>query len=202
MFSGEPSLQLGWAFYYTLLYMHLIKIENYDLKVSDEALLVKPIRKLFHQDRSKGKEQFYKQMSILFFVYSPMSNYSYIVDEKERLKEVCEQEGIKDFKMTADFKEAVEVYKKLVITPEALLLEDTNTFIDKSRKVLRDINYDELDDIKDKVTTMKTGMAIADMVPKLVKNLAEAKKIIEKEQEETGNARGSQELTIGDLGMN
>ena len=139
--------------------MHLIKIENYDLKVSDEALLVKPIRKLFHQDRSKGKEQFYKQMSILFFVYSPMSNYSYIVDEKERLKEVCEQEGIKDFKMTADFKEAVKAYKKLVITPEALLLEDTNTFIDKSRKVLRDINYDELDDIKDKVTTMKTGMA-------------------------------------------
>lgn len=181
--------------------MHLIKIENYELKVADEALLVKPIRKLFHQDRSKGKEQFYKQMSVLFFVYSPMSNYSYIVDEKDRLKEVCEQEGIKDFKMTADFKEAVKVYKKLVITPEALLLEDTNIFIDKSRKVLRDINYDKLEDIKDKVTTMKTGMAIADMVPKLVKNLAEAKKIIEKEQEETGNARGSQELTIGDLGM-
>ena len=181
--------------------MHLIKIENYDLKVSDEALLVKPIRKLFHQDRSKGKEQFYKQMSILFFVYSPMSNYSYIVDEKERLKEVCEQEGIEDFKMTTDFKEAVKVYKKLVITPEALLLEDTNTFIDKSRKVLRDIDYDTISDIKDKVNTMKTGMAIADMIPKLVKNLAEAKKIIEKEQEETGNARGSQELTIGDLGM-
>lgn len=181
--------------------MKLVRVENFELKVADEALLVKPIRKLFNQDRSKGKERFYEQMSILFFVYSPASNYSYIIDEKERLKEVCEQEGVKDFKMSADFKEAVKIYKKLCITPEALLLEDTNTFIDKSRKVLRDIDYDELDDIKDKVTTMKTGMAIADMVPKLVKNLSDAKKIIEKEQEDTGNARGSQELTIGDLGM-
>lgn len=179
--------------------MRLIKIENYELKVSDEALLVKPIRKLWNQDRSKGKEQFYRQMSVLFFVYSPASNYSYIIDEKDRLKEVLEQEGSDDFHMTADFKAAVDVYKKLCITPESLLLEDTNVFIDKSRKVLRDINYDELDDIKDKVTTMKTGMAIADMVPKLVKNLAEAKKIIEKEQEETSNARGSQELTIFDM---
>lgn len=42
-------------------------------------------------------------------------------------------------------------------------------------------------------------MAVADMVPKLVKNLAEAKKIIEKEQQEADNARGSQELTIFDL---
>lgn len=176
--------------------MKLIRQENYEIKVADEALLVKPIRRLFNMDRSSGKEQFYKQMSILFFVYSPASNYSYIIDEKDRLKEVCEQEGIKDFKMTKEFKEAVEAYKKLCITPETLLLEDTNTFIDKSRKVLRDINYDELEDIKDKVSTMKTGMAIADMVPRLVKNLADAKKIIEKELEDSGKKRGSQDLTV------
>lgn len=178
--------------------MKLLKVENYELKVADEALLVKPIRKLFHQDRSQSKERFYQQMSILFFVYSPASNYSYIVDEKERLKEVCEQEGIKDFKMSADFKEAVKIYKKLCITPETLLLEDTLAFIDKSRKVLRNINYDGLDE-KEIVNTMKTGMSIASLIPKLVKDLSEAKKIIEKEQEETSNARGSQELTVFDI---
>lgn len=178
--------------------MRLIKQDNFEIKVSDEALLVKPIRKLYHQDRSQGKERFYQQMSILFFVYSPASNYSYIIDEKERLKEVCEQEGIKDFKMSADFKEAVKVYKKLCITPEALLLEDTLAFIDKSRKVLRNINYDGLDE-KEIVNTMKTGMSIASLIPKLVKDLTEAKKIIEKELEETNNARGSQELTVFDI---
>ena len=73
--------------------MKLITVENYELKIADEALLVKPIRKLWNQDRSKGKEQFYKQMSVLFFTYSPSSNYSYIIDEKERMKEVLLQEG-------------------------------------------------------------------------------------------------------------
>lgn len=178
--------------------MKLIKQENFELKVSDEALLVKPIRKLYHQDRSQGKERFYQQMAILFFVFNPSSNYSYIIDEKERLKEVCEQEGITDFKMSVDFKEAVKVYKKLCITPEALLLEDTLTFIDKSRKVLRNINYDGLDE-KEIVNTMKTGMTIAALIPKLVKDLSEAKKIIEKEQEEASNTRGSRELTVFDI---
>ena len=95
--------------------MKLIEFTNYEIKVADEALLVKPIRKLYHQDRSASKEQFLRQMSVLFFVYSPSSNYMYITDEKERLKEVLSQEGIKDFKPSADFKEAVNIYKKLNI---------------------------------------------------------------------------------------
>lgn len=181
--------------------MKLITVENYELKISDEALLVKPIRKLFHQDRSASKEQFYKQMSVLFFTYNPSSNYSYIVDEKERMKEVLSQEGITDFKMSADFKEAVEIYKKLCITPESMLLEDTYTFIDKTRKQLRDINYDDIDEVKDRVTAMKNGMSIVSLIPKLVKDLSLAKKAVEKELEEQGNTRGGQELTIFDSEM-
>lgn len=179
--------------------MKLIDISNYELKVADEALLVKPIRKLWHQDRSKGKEQFYKQMSILFYVYSPASNYSYIVDEEERLKEVLVQEGITDFKMSADFKAAVEIYKKLCQTPESLLLESTYRFIDKSRKTLDELDYSDLSNAKEKVNTMKTGMSIVALIPQLMKDLSTAKKAVEKELEEQGKARGTQELTIGDI---
>ena len=179
--------------------MKLITVENYELKVADEALLVKPIRRLWNMDRSKGKEQFYKQMSILFFTYSPASNYSYITDEKERMAEVCTQEGISDFKVTPEFKAAVEVYKKLNQTPESLLLEDTYTFIDKSRKILRDINYEDIEDAKDQVNTMKTGMSIVALIPKLMKDLSSARKAVEKELEEQNVARGTQELTVGDI---
>lgn len=93
--------------------MKLIKVENYELKVADEALLVRPIRKLWKQDRSKEKESFYKQMSVLYFTYDPTSNYSYIPSEKDRMKEVLIQEGISDFKETTEFKDAVEAYKNL-----------------------------------------------------------------------------------------
>lgn len=178
--------------------MKLITVENYELKIADEALLVKPIRKLWNQDRSKGKEQFYKQMSVLFFTYSPSSNYSYIIDEKERMKEVLLQEGISDFKPSADFKAAVDVYKKLVKTSSSELLEDTRLIIEKMRQSLKDIKFDDLDE-KDKVNAVKTVATVVGMIPKLVRDLTEAEKAVAKEVEEQNNARGSQELTIFDV---
>ena len=181
--------------------MKLIRVENYQLKVADEALLVKPIRRLFNMDRTKNKEQFYKQMSILFFVFNPVSNYAYIPDEKERLKEVCEQEGITDFKETKEFKDAVEIYKKLVKTTSSELLEDVRLNVYKLRQALNSVSYKKFDDEKDKVSAINTVSSVLSKLPKLVKDLSDAEKAVTKELEETGNARGSQELTIGDLGM-
>lgn len=178
--------------------MKLIKVDNYELKVADEALLVKPIRKLFNQDRSKGKESFYKQMSILYFVYDPSSNYSYIVNDKERLNEVLAQEGIVDFKMTPEFKDAVEAYKKLTVTPSSIFLEDIQMVMDKMRKALKNIDFESLDE-KDMVNAIKTVTAVVSATPKLTKDLAAARKAVEKEREEQTSARGTQELSVGDL---
>lgn len=178
--------------------MRLIKQENYELKVADEALLVKPIRKLWHQDRSAKKEQFYKQMSVLYFTYDPSSNYSYIVDEKDRMKEVLAQEGIQDFKPSADFKDAVEVYKKLTRTPSTELLADVRKTIDKVRQALNSIDFNDLEE-KDKVSAINTVTTVVGKIPKLVKDLADAEKAVTKELEETNNARGSQELTVFDI---
>ena len=178
--------------------MKLIRVEDYQMSVSDEALLVKQFRRLWNMDRSLGKETFYKQMSILFFTYSPASNYTYISDEKERMKEVMEQEGIPDFKPTPEFKAAVEIYKKLCQTPEGLLLESTYKFLEKSRKALDALDYEQIDDPKEKVNTMKIGMGIVALIPKLMKDLSAAKAAVEKELEEQNNARGSQELTVLD----
>ena len=178
--------------------MKLIEIENYDLKIAPEALLVKPIRKLWNQDRTKQKEAFYKQMSVLYFVYSPSSNYSYIIDEKERLKEVLEQEGISDFRPTSEFKEAVEIYKKLTRTASSELLADVKLTIDKVREVLKSIDFSSLEE-KDKVSALNTITTVVAKIPKLVKDLSDAEKAVAKEMEDNIKARGSQELTIGDL---
>jgi len=177
--------------------MKLITLDNCQVKVADEALLVRPIRRLFNMDRSKGKERFYEQMSVLYFVYSPASNYSYIVDERDRLAEVLSQEGIRDFRCTAEFKEAVAAYRKLNTTPSSVLLADTNMVVDKVRRVLKGIDFDELDEDK-KVSAVKTVATVVAMIPKLVKDLSEAERAVQKETEETGRARGTQELSIMD----
>ena len=180
--------------------MKLIRVLNYELKIADEALLVRPIRKLWNMDRSKGKETFYKQMSILYFVYDPSSNYAYISNEKDRLKEVLEQENITDFHNTAEFKDAVEAYKKLVRTPSSELLNDVRLTVDKMRQALTSIDFDDLEE-KDKVSAINTVTAVISKIPKLVKDLSEAERAVTKELEEQGSARGSQELTIGDMGF-
>lgn len=178
--------------------MKLIEVSNYELKVADEALLVKPIRKLWNQDRSKGKEQFYKQMSILYFVYSPSSNYSYIVDENERMKEVLLQEGISDFKPSADFKAAVEIYKKLCITSSSELLSDLKRLVANMRKALNKLTFEE-DDEKQTINNIKNAAAITAMLPKVIKDIADVEKAVNKELEESTKARGAQELTVGDI---
>ena len=178
--------------------MKLIRVEDYQVKIADEALLVKPFRRLWNMDRSQGKEQFYKQMSVLFFVYSPSSNYAYILDEKERMKEVMAQEGIKDFKNSSEFKEAVEAYKKLVKTSSSELLADTRLIIEKMRQALKSIDFDSLEE-KDTPNAVKTVASIVGMMPKLVRDLSEAEKAVAKELEEQSKARGSQELTVGDI---
>lgn len=180
--------------------MKLITTENFELKVADEALLVRPIRKLWNMDRSKGKETFYKQMSILFFVYDPSSNYAYISDEKERLAEVLEQEGISEFHNTAEFKDAVAAYKKLTKTPSTELLADVRLTVDKMRQALTSIDFDDLEE-KDKVSAINTVAAVVSKMPKLIKDLSEAERAVTKELEEQGSTRGSQGLTLGDLGF-
>ena len=180
--------------------MKLISVEDYQLKVADEALLVKPIRKLWNQDRSQRKEQFYKQMSVLFFTYSPASNYSYIIDEEDRMREVLEQECITDFRATADFKEAVEIYKKLNKTASSELLSDTRLIIEKMRQALKSINFDTLDE-KDVPGAINTIATVVSKMPKLIEDLSKAEKAVNKELEEQGKTRGSQEMTVGDYGF-
>lgn len=178
--------------------MRLIKVEDYQLKISDEALLVRQFRRLWNMDRSQGKEQFYKQMSLLYYVYSPSSNYAYITDEKDRMKEVMSQEGIDEIKNNAEFKAAVEVYKKLTKTTSSELLADVRMTIGKVRQALNSIDFNTLKETE-KVTALNTVTSIVSKIPKLVKDLADAEKAVAKEQEEQGTARGSQELTVGDI---
>lgn len=180
--------------------MKLIKIENYQLTVADEALLIKPIRKLFNQDRSTSKEQFYKQMSYLYFMIDPRSTYSYILNEEERAQTIIEQEGLeKDFKPSALLQEAMEVYRKHTVTPSQELLNaaliaahTVSTFL-KKPDILEDVD----DKGKPKYQISSITAALKN-VEGIVSSLQNLQKKVESELTEQSKARGSQELTIFD----
>lgn len=185
--------------------MKLIKYENYTLDIADEAYLVGPIRKLYNQDKSKSKDTFFKQMSLLYFIYDPRSNYAYIADENDRKREVEIQEGIdkKDIKKywTKEFEEAIKVYKNLNITSSLKLLNSTRVAIDKLSNFLETVDLtaeDEKGKPKYAVNSITTAIK---QIPQLAKDLAEAEKALAKEMEEQSKARGNSEMSLFDSGI-
>lgn len=173
--------------------MHLIEYTNYEIVPTEEAFLIKPIRDLYNEDKTKNKEKFMQQLSILYFIADPRSSYSYILDEEERFKEILKQEGLpENFKISKKLQEAIDIYKKHTITASYLLLQDNKEVIENMRRVLKSIDWDGLEE-KDKVNAVKTVASITSMIPKIVKDLAEAEKAVTKELEDLGRARGGNE---------
>lgn len=180
--------------------MKLIKIENFQLSIADEALLIKPIRKLWNQDRSASKDMFYKQMSYLYFMVDPRSTYSYILDEKERAKEIIAQEGLEeDFTPSPLLKEAMAVYKKHTVTPSQELL---NAALKAAHTVSEFLVKDNILDIVDKNGRPKYQISSITSALKnvegIVSSLQNLQRKVESELSEQSKARGSQELTIFD----
>lgn len=184
--------------------MKLIEYSDFQIKLADEAFLVRPIRRLWHADRSERKEQFWRQMSFLYFTVSPASSYSYILDYDERAKAVIEQEGLpEDFKPSDLLLEAMQIYRKLTITPSQKLLESSLKAADTVSKFLSDPTILERTDDKGRPLYQISSITAAlKNVEGIVNSLQTLQKKVEQEMlEDSGKTRGSQELTIGDIGM-
>lgn len=180
--------------------MKLIKVENFSIQVADEAMLVKPIRKLYNQDRSSSKEQFFKQISYLYFMIDPRSTYSYILDMNERAKTIIEQEGLpKDFTPSPLLKEAMEVYKKHTVTPSQELLNAALKAAHTVSEFLMKPDILEQEDDKGKPKYQISSITSAlKNVEGIVNSIQSLQKKVEEELTENDKARGSQELTIFD----
>lgn len=183
--------------------MKLIKYEDYQIKLADEAFLIRPIRRLFNADRSERKEQFWRQMSYMYFMCSPASTYSYILDMDERSKTIIEQEGLpEDFTPSAMLLEAMSIYKQHTKTISQELLESSLVGAKKVSEFLRNVDLTEEDDKGKPKYQVSTITAALKNVEGIIASLQVQQKKVEQElEEDTGKARGAQELTVGDMGL-
>lgn len=172
--------------------MHLIEYIDFEIIPTEEAMLIKPIRDLYHADDSQTKETFMQQCAIMYFLVDPRSSYAYILDEDERLQTILKEQGLpSDFDIST-IATALEAYKRHTVTQSALLIEDTRVAINKVRQFLRDVDLQEEDDKGKPKYTVQSITAAIKQVPILAKDLADAEKLIVKEVEEFGRARGNQ----------
>ena len=140
----------------------------------------------------------------MYFMVSPASSYSYILDLDERSAEIIKQEGLPDdFKPSEMLREAMEIYRKLTITPSQRLLESSLVAADTVSKFLKDPNIlVETDDKgKPKHSVSEITRALKDVEGIINSLQSQQKKVDQELMEDSGKARGSQELTIGDIGL-
>ena len=174
--------------------MHLVELVNYEVVPTQECFLIKPLRQLFNADKSKNKEKFMQQLSVVYFMADPRSSYNYVTDLDDRLEMIKEQEGLdKNFKIDDKLSEAIECYKKHTMTTSTLLLEDARTAVDKVRQFLREVNLDDVDDKGKPKYTINSITAALKQIPQLAKDLQETEKTVTREIEEVGRARGGNE---------
>lgn len=181
--------------------MKLVRVDNYQLKVQDELLLLTPFRKLYKKDKTRDKGNFIEFLTLIYYVYDPRSDYSYIVNEKERLKEVCETNGINKEKFTDLEQECIDLYKQLTTTISNELLRSTKIAISKVRQFLENLDMNAVDDKGKPLYTISSVTTAIRQIPQLAKDVMDAEKAIAKELQEQGRVRGGAELHVMEDGI-
>lgn len=171
--------------------MKLIEFDGVEFKIADEALLIRPIRELFQQDKSKKKEQFWKQISYLWFMCDPRSTYQYLTDNIERSVEIKKQEGLGEgWEPSEILKEAMDIYRKQTITTSAILLEGMRKGIDKLSSFLSTTEFTD--------KTVASMTSALRQIPELARALVEAEKSLAKDFDTDDKARGSAVKAVGE----
>lgn len=179
--------------------MKLIEFDGLEFKIADEALLVRPIRELFQKDKTKKKEEFWKQISYLWFMCDPRSTYQYITDEDARSLEIKKQEGLgEDWEPSEQLKEAMNIYRAQTITTASILLESMRKGIEQLRKFFSEFDLFALDKNDRPIYQVSTMTAALKQVPELAKALVDAEKALAKDFATEDKARGNAEKALGE----
>lgn len=181
--------------------MKLVRITNYKLEVEDELLLLKPFKELYKADKSKEKSKFFDFLTIVYYTYDPRSDYNYITNEEERLKEVCISNGLDIPKFNQKELDCIELYKQLTTTISSALLKSTRVAIGKVQEFLENLDMYATDDKGKPLYGINTVTSAIKQIPSLVKEVLEAEKVVAKEIEESGRARGGNNKKLFEDGI-
>jgi hypothetical protein len=183
------------------LNMKLVRISNYKLEIEEELLLLKPFKELYKADKSKEKSKFFDFLTIVYYTYDPRSDYNYITNEEERLKEVCISNGLDIPKFNQKELDCIELYKQLTTTISSALLKSTRVAIGKVQEFLENLDMYATDDKGKPLYGINTVTSAIKQIPSLVKEVLEAEKVVAKEIEESGRARGGNNKKLFEDGI-
>lgn len=181
--------------------LKLFSYKNYNVEISEEALLLKPFKAVYDRDKSKDKNIAKLELAYIYFYCDPRSDYQYLVDPEDRHAAIVKGEGLPaKWQPDSVLKKAMEFYESFKPV-SALLLEDTRYAVDKLRTLLREIDLSQLDDKGKPIYTLNTITATIKQIPALVKELNDAEKALNDEIRESVKVKGNKEISVFEDGI-
>ena len=90
--------------------MKLFEMKDYSLCVTDEAWGLLPFKAILKKDKNRNKEIAFKEMLFLYHFIDIRSDYSYLVNDNEREKEIIKDIGLpEDWKIDAVVSEGIKI---------------------------------------------------------------------------------------------
>jgi len=163
--------------------MRILNMIEGKVVLTPECLCISPFSEIWSKDKTKDKIQAHQQIKYVWF-FSDFNSPYYKYPEDAR-KESIINDIIRDknFKVTSEIKEAIEVYKRLNTSPAIAAVDAAFTFMNKIQEYFKTVSLDDVD--AKKITDVFINM------PKIVASLNEAKKAAHAEEASTTKVRGN-----------
>lgn len=181
--------------------MNLIKWEDNTIKIAPEAYGIKVIRDIWLADSQPTKDTAILELTALYFMYDPRSNYMYETDLNKRINLVKAEIGLpEDWQPNELFKAAAASYKEMTMTTSSIMLESNRRMINKVKDALENFDFAQIEPekIADQATKIFKSIEAS---TKLMEDVAKAEKAVYIDVEEQSNKFGSTQGRIGDLGL-
>jgi hypothetical protein len=185
--------------------MKLFKIVNWQLEVEEELWTIEVFNNILKRDKSKSKETAMKEMAFIYHFCDVKSDYVYITNKKDRVKEVAKDVGLPT-KWVYDkaIEAACDLYLERAVTVSETLYKsslksamDISEYLDGTKSLLA-----ERDDRGKPVHTINSITGALKGVPDIMKNLKISYKELVKEQNDLADkSKGQKQFGMFEDGL-
>lgn len=178
------------------------KKSSYDVKITEEVLLLMPFKAVYSKDKSKDKDLALKEFAFIWFFTDITSPYQNIIDDEGRIEEIRRDIDLPiNWKIDKTVDEAIKFYRKISRTSiqnlydAAMIAADSVNDVFKRSKTLISESGDEI------AATLKVIGAL-EKLPKVMQNLTEAEKQLIHQIEDKENKKiGSKSFALYEEGL-
>lgn len=172
--------------------MELFELKNNKVQIHPAAYTMGPFKPIVNQ---KNKTKALKELAYIFFTTDYKSDFSDILNEDEKQKEVKRiVELPESWEPSEKIEAAIVFYKERQRTPSMHLLETTLNFTEKLKNFYDRVDLFEVDDKGKPIHNVQQLQKSAAEVGLLTESIKKLKEAVAKEVEEASRVRGGGEI--------